>query len=346
MSFVGSLFGGSGGAQSAEITKAVSKDEAIAARKRSDEALQQQQQFLQGLQGQGGLANQTNVFNQQQALANQLQGVAQGNGPNPALAQLAQTTGQNIASQNALMAGQRGASANPGMIARQAAMQGGNMNQQAAGQAATLRAQQQLSGIQALQNQQAMLGNMANTQVGELAAGTGAYTSGTQAEQQQLLNAISGQNNAEVQNASQYNQAVGQRQQMGMKLLGGGLNALGGGMGALLGGGGSTGAQAAEGTKAGMDTNWGQYLGARGGEVPSSNVGKHLYMYKGGMSMKQGGHVPGQAKVGGDSLKNDNVKALLSPGEIVLPRSVAQHPNAPDMAAKFVAAIKSKKMRA
>lgn len=343
MSFVGSLFGGGGGT-SADITKAVSKDEAIAARKRSDEALQQQLQFLQALQGQGGLANQANVFNQMQGLTPQLQQMAQGQGPNPALAQLAQTTGQNIASQNALMASQRGASANPGLIARQAAMQGGATNQQAAGQAAILRAQQQLAGIQALQNQQGMLGNMANTQVGQLAAGTGAYTSGTQAEQQQLLNAIQGQNQAEIQNAQQMNQARAAQQQMGGKLLGGVFNSLGGLGGLFGGGGGGGGFQTMGGQSYGLPG--GQMYAAHGGEV-QSNVGKHLNMYKGGMSMKQGGHVPGQARVKGDSLKNDTVDAKLSPGEIVIPRTVAQHPNAPDMAAKFVAAIKAKnKMRA
>ena len=36
------------------------------------------------------------------------------------------------------------------------------------------------------------------------------------------------------------------------------------------------------------------------------------------------GKVPGKAKVKGDSLKNDVVKVLLSPGEIVIPRSKAQ----------------------
>lgn len=37
-----------------------------------------------------------------------------------------------------------------------------------------------------------------------------------------------------------------------------------------------------------------------------------------------GGRVPGVSKVGGDSLKNDTVPALLSPGEVVLPRSVVK----------------------
>jgi hypothetical protein len=38
--------------------------------------------------------------------------------------------------------------------------------------------------------------------------------------------------------------------------------------------------------------------------------------------MKLGGHVDGEAEVPGDSEKNDTVPALLSPGELVIPRSV------------------------
>ena len=38
--------------------------------------------------------------------------------------------------------------------------------------------------------------------------------------------------------------------------------------------------------------------------------------------MRQGGPVPGNPNVPGDSLHNDTVKALLSPGEVVVPRTV------------------------
>jgi hypothetical protein len=41
-----------------------------------------------------------------------------------------------------------------------------------------------------------------------------------------------------------------------------------------------------------------------------------------------------------DSESNDVVPAMLSPGEIVLPRSVAQSDEAPEDAAAFVAALK------
>lgn len=52
-----------------------------------------------------------------------------------------------------------------------------------------------------------------------------------------------------------------------------------------------------------------------------------------------GGKVPGKAKVQTDSLKNDIVPAMLSPGEIVIPRSIADNP---ELAKEFVKAINKK----
>lgn len=51
-----------------------------------------------------------------------------------------------------------------------------------------------------------------------------------------------------------------------------------------------------------------------------------------------GGSVPGKAKVPGDSQTNDVQPAMLSPGEIVIPRTVAQM--SPDKIAKFVIALR------
>ncbi len=59
-----------------------------------------------------------------------------------------------------------------------------------------------------------------------------------------------------------------------------------------------------------------------------------------------GGQIPGTAQAPGDSPRNDTVPAMLSPGEIVLPRTVAQSADAPDKAAEFVAAIKAQKSKA
>lgn len=180
-------------------------------------ALQQQNQFLQATQAQNGLGNQSNVYNQ-------LQGVVNGTGPNPAQAQLAQATGANVANQAALMAGQRGSNANVGLMARQAAQQGAQTQQQSAGQAATLQAQQSLNALQGA-------GNMANTQAAQQQAATQQNTAATQGEQGQILGAIGAQNNANVGMQSNVNSAnaglAGQTMGQQGNLLGGVMNGLG-----------------------------------------------------------------------------------------------------------------------
>jgi len=59
--------------------------------------------------------------------------------------------------------------------------------------------------------------------------------------------------------------------------------------------------------------------------------------------MQSGGSVPGQASVKGNSYDNDTVPAILSPGEVVIPRDVMQSKDPAQEAAKFVAAILAKK---
>jgi hypothetical protein len=64
-------------------------------------------------------------------------------------------------------------------------------------------------------------------------------------------------------------------------------------------------------------------------------------LIKGAMMASSGGDVPGAPVVGGDDPQNDTVKALLSPGEIVIPRSITQSADAPERAARFVAAVQA-----
>lgn len=58
------------------------------------------------------------------------------------------------------------------------------------------------------------------------------------------------------------------------------------------------------------------------------------------LAAKSGGKVPGKANVSGDSKENDVVPTLLSPGEIVVPRSKAKDP---EMAKEFIEALKKSK---
>lgn len=403
------------------VIQSVTPEQTEKAYDEAQSGIAQQQAFVDALKQQHGIQNQSDVFQQQQQLANQLQGVANGQGPNPARAQLATATGNNIASTAAQAAGQRGAGTNVGMIARQAAMAGGNINQQAAGQDATLEAQQQLAGMQALGAQQANMGNLATTQVGQQAGAITGYNQAAQSEQQNLLNSVAQANNATVGMQSNVNNANGNIAGVVAKQQGDLQNGIlkGAGM-ALMAKGGEVAAppkpkamyadggtvvaspsgpksfagrfmygSAPDNTNAGMnggfansdssapgapsaETQAGQQVGqdmgkglkslfssspdgtggaaaSMGGATGGSGGGAVMIagMAKGGpvvgeMLAAQGKMVPGKAKVAGNSYANDNVPAILSPKEIVLPRSVTMAKDAPEKAKAFVAAILAK----
>jgi hypothetical protein len=225
------LAGGAGGTgfagpQAASLMQGTNTDQTAAAYTGNQQALNQQSALVTALQGQNGIGNQSQVYNQ-------LQGIAAGTGPNPAQAQLAQSTGANVANQAALMAGQRGSGANVGLMARQAAMQGANTQQQAAGQGATMQAQQSLNAL----NQ---AGGMAGQQVANQIGATTANTQQQQGEQSNLLNAMGQYNSANVAMQSNVNNINGQlanTQLQGQQALAGGaMNAIGS-MAMMAGGG-------------------------------------------------------------------------------------------------------------
>jgi hypothetical protein len=451
MSFVGDIFDRKKGvgwqAGSTDLVNpGFDESNLVSQRKLTNNVLSGNQDFLSALAAQGGVQNQAQVFAQQQALASQLQDQANGNGPNPALAQLANTTGQNVSQQAALMGSQRGAGANAGLMARQAAMQGGAIQQQSAGQAAVLRAQQQLAAQQALQQQQSMMGQMSSQQVGQESSFRNNLANERLGFYGAMQNAAAARNNAAVQMQQNINNANasiaginanGQQQLFGgflSGLSGGGASGAsgggGGGMSSMMGGGGGGGASegaAAAAARGGMVTH--NY--ADGGEVqgfsmpnlgdssfgvkntpvapqqsfqqpqfgsqfasgpapyglaptsnstdeansftakilkslddksntslasssiaPSDGSGAkalHKGAYDQGKAIRTlatmgfggatGGRVPGKADVGGNSLKNDKVPAMLSPGEIVIPRSVVNSEDAPEKARAFVEAV-------
>lgn len=289
MGFIPTLLGlgGNGAnfqAQQANIQSPTTVQQANDAYALAQQQAQQQAQFAQQTGAVNGLGNQQNVYNQ-------LQQVAQGQGPNPAQAELAQATGQNIASQAALAAGQRGAGANAGLIARQVGQQGGALQQQAAGQAATLQAQQSLGAL----NQ---LGGIAGQQVGQQQNALATANQAAQGLQGNVLQGISNQNNANVQMQGNVNSANAGVAQQNAKKQGDILSSLAGAAGTVLG-------------------------LASGGAVPNgpkSHVTHYLNNYK------DGGKVSGKPAVKGDSPKNDTVPAMLSPGEIVVPRTAAKDP--------------------
>lgn len=243
------------------------------------------QDFAKAIQQSQGGFNQNQM--DQATLAKALLAQSQGAGPNPALDQLHQTTDQNVAQANSLIASQRGL--NPALAARAMARDTAEANQQATGQAAVMRANQQLSaegalsglygqmGSQQIQNQGVLQGAQANQ---NNAINTGTLGTG------QLNEQSAAQNNA-------INAAVAQSN---------------------------------------SDRNasfWGGVINAGAGAAAHAAT-----------AMSTGGEVPGKASVPGDSLANDKVPAVLSPGEIVIPRS---HAKDPESAKSFIDAIMASK---
>lgn len=231
-SFIGDIAGGIAGGAGLNVNAPLSPE--------------QQQAFVNALMAQQGT---------QAGLINQLQNQSMGAGPNPALQQLKQATGRNIAQQTGMIASQKGI--NPALAQRQAAQNAAMGGQQAAGQAGLLQAQQQL------------------------------------AAQQQLQQALSEQGKTSLYGAQLNQPSAMQNAQMRGQLTGGIMQGIGSGAAML--------------------------------------------------AASQGGYVDGKAQVKGDSLKNDNVPAMLSPGEIVIPRSIIHGENPGEAAKKFVEGLLKKK---
>lgn len=288
----GGVLGLPGGSpQQANVQQGTTVGDVQGAQQQAGNSLQSQQALLQALQGQNGLGAQSNLQNQLQAAngvgtqnqaiqglqgaAGQYQNIANGTGPNPAQAMLNQATGQNVTNQAALMAGQRGAGANVGLMARQASQQGANTQQQAAGQAATMQANQQIAGLQGLVGAQQAVGNLgssqvgaqqtgANTIAGQQIAGTQANTQANLAQEQQMQNSLQGINSSNVASQASVNAGnVGlaqANQQAKAGIVGGAMNSIG----SILSAGGGMVPHMAEGGPApsanGATSSYGQFL--------------------------------------------------------------------------------------
>lgn len=377
MGFVSGLLGGGGGGgaspAAAKIQNPVTDAQAGTAYDQTQVGLDQQQAFVQALNAQNGIQNQSDVYNQ-------LQGVIDGTGPNPAQAQLANATAANTANQASLMAGQRGAAANPGLIARQVAMQGAANQQNAIGQGAALQAQQSLGAMNTA-------GNLATQQVGQQAGAVQGYNQAAQGQQQNLLNAIGNQNNANVGMQSNINnanagmaqtKAQGQANMFGSLMGAAGTAAgmyFGGPAGAMAGGAagkmmaGNAGnaavdsgqiqplqpvtMKAAQGGAvpevSGPRSTFGKMCLSKGGAVPALvspgekylDPSKVAQVAQGANPMQVGETIPGKAKVDGakNSYANDTVPKTLESGGIVIPRSITQSANPEERAVDFVRAV-------
>lgn len=348
MGFLGQLFGGTSldykpqGLTPAQMEQSYQQTQG---------SIAQQQAFLNAIQAAGGA-----IPGLQANLAQQLAAQAQGEGPNIAAAQLAETTAANAARQAALMASQRGASTSAGSIARMAAQQGSQVQQAAAGQAATLRAQQQLAAQQAL-------GTLTGQMMGQRQTALSQLGGMSATQQGQLLQSQAERNRIEAEMAMQ-------RAKAQQAAVGGLFNVAG--QAALMSMGMPSAPSIQPTEQASQQPSWssgdlthsfGFEAGrptvttttnlANGGMVeepylPSmrngpQNTGSILGDYAFTKSFSDGGLVPGKADFGGDNIKNDTVSAMLSPGEIVIPRSVLKQKNPAEASKKFVQAVLAKK---
>lgn len=239
-------------------------------------------------------ANQAGLQAQSQAYQTALNAMAQGG----------QLGGQ--------LQGQQNQQANTVAQAQNAMQQFNAANQQNAAEANAARQQAANTGNTALQNQVSQqntgLANQRtqyNTQVPQ------------QVYQNQLQRAqgMAGTAQQAAQTAMQQGQ-----QQAGLfgGLLGAGATLAGGAMGGPIGAAAAN-QYAGQGYQYGppAGTNVMQYRPyAHGGVVEGYN--------QGGLCMDAGGMVPGQAENSGDSINNDTVHIMASPGEAVIPRSTVQ----------------------
>lgn len=274
------------------------------------------------------------------SLAEQLKQQAAGQGPNLANQQLQNATGQNVSNQAALMAGQRGASSNVGLMGRQIANQGANIQQQAAGQSAENVLKQQMMAQSQLQNVYGTQGQLANQ---NYATTQGQVTANNQMGMEQA-----------GQNAAANRGLIGGVASAGAKLLG-------------LAEGGQIPQPTAYGTEGGWGFNFVSGVKPKDPMAGATDITPKkmqapqqvpvMMAAHGGMlpftphDYRQGGTVQAQspqqhAMVSGNSYKNDKIPGMLSEGEVVLPREITMSPNAPRLAADFMSQVMQGKHKA
>lgn len=263
----------------------------------------------------GALAGSRGVGAEQAALADALRAQAEGRGLSLAQLQYRQALEGAQAAAASQLASARGLS--PAQAQRLMLTQQAGMRAQAASQSAQLRLQEQQAAQAALGNllgqrrQQELLGGQLAAGLYGTAGSLGMERARTQAQLDEA--------------ATRYAMGMGEQQQARETRA----------TGAATGAGAAFGQTLIEAGKA-------QKKQDRGGlDIPLLGEGEDAPVRaRGGAAPAE---VPGKAKFKGDTRSNDTVPALLSPGEIVLPRSVAQSEDAPDKAKKFVEAIKKQK---
>lgn len=249
---------------------------------------------------------------EQNALMGSLRGAAEGAGPSVAEIALRQATDENARAGAGLMASQRGLS--PALGARMAGNMASRARQEGAGQGALLRAQEMLANRQLYAQ---ALAQMRGQDLGMY--GASGQLSGQQNQQrlQESLGLQGLEAGTAEGNAARRQQAALANAKARMELLGGMRESAQSGLGAIM--------KAAP------------LLLAHGGEVTREGVrqpDRDRY------ARALAGRLPV------DDERRDTVPAMLSPGEVVVPRSVAQAPDAPGRTARYVAALRAQRRSA
>lgn len=236
------------------------------------------------------------------AVIAQMSQAALGQGPSLAEAQLKSATNRNLAQQLAMAASMRGR--NPAAAQRQILNSQGDAGRQLAEQSSIARLQEQQMARQQLASQQAMADQLAMS--GNQQGFSAATLPGTMKYQGQL---------AQMQAQAAANAANAQAQNS----MTSGLLSAGAQLGAAyMGMPASPAAAAATTASPAVTYDINRYTGGGGAGMGGVNATR---MSSGGFAT--GGRVPGTPEVDSNSPANDKVQAMLSPGEIVIPRSHA-----------------------
>jgi hypothetical protein len=307
-------------------------------------------------------------------LAQALTAQMNGGGPNLANQELQNATGQNVANQAALMAGQRGASSNVGLLARQAAQQGASIQQTAAGQAAQNQLAQQLAAQGQLGSVLGTQGSLANQNYG---VAQSAVTSGNQIGSQQaqqnaqmnqgliggvanagmgLLGLADGGDVSQPPKIFGSNSGFGQQSSFGFNFVTGKKPKPAAPMGntsdptdANITGSNNQIGATAQPVTAGDNMDPNMLHVASGGNVPRTMNNGNLPFAP--MDLRRGGKIAARApqekaQVSGNSLSNDKIPAMVSEGETVIDRETMQDPGpAGKMARALAKHIEGKKRK-
>lgn len=328
-------------------------------------------------------------MNNLQATYQQLGQIANGQGPNPAMAQYNQNV-QNIAKQQAgAISSVQGIS--PALAARLATQQGSAAMQNAAGQGATLQAQQQLGALGqmgSVANSQAQIAaglqqnvNTNNTGlaqttmggqqgvIGGIFGGLGAAAGGPGAAAAAAEGGMAGKDFAaggEANGADAFNfgQPTGQSSlsrylsgmgdamaspnaQSGPGAIQKGMTQFGAGLGKAFRSNGTpqndgSGPTVQNASAIGGGIPYTQPMGLGFGAAPAYAKGGISKDFRGGGKVKAS--TPAQKAVKpGNSYANDKIPAVLSEGEVVIPRDVMQAPDPVRASADFVANVIAKR---